>query len=61
LARGPPRDGRAVPREAQALEPVWCLEGYNKQSDPIYKAMEGNLRKEWASDIETVLPPLGYP
>src|SRR5262245_8659257 len=43
-------------KHAQALEPVWCLEGYNKQSDPIYAAMEGNLGKDWAGKLDSVLP-----
>jgi hypothetical protein len=47
-------------KHAQALESVWCLEGYNKQSDPIYAAMKGNLDEDWASTLETVLPPPGY-
>lgn len=44
-------------KHAQALEPVWCLDGYNKQSDLIYATMKGNVGEDWSDLLETVLPP----
>jgi hypothetical protein len=60
MAPGPQDTGEPYRvKHAQALEPVWCLEGYNKQSDPIYAVMKCNLSADWSGLLDTVLRPTG--